>query len=863
MASRALLRAEEGRPGPKSRSIAASHAQQPSPSSAPVAIRALVLSALAMLAAYTAYAGWKLVTADRRPSAAPGAMLPARARLLAARADAEVARLQAAAAAGASLLARTPDAALDAAELAVHAGAPTVRAAAVLGPTGLMAQTGQLPSAQWLDARTAADAARRSDWIGAGKPPSGRGPRYLYAVRAVQGARGRLSLLLAADLSELADTSDERGQVAALATADGQLLSVDGDLVPPTAATLSDVLGLSAEQGQAASDGGERQGAFANGRGARVAVASAGGRALTAAVAMPASALAAAERRTLRDGLVALVAPLAIALILALVLLRQTRRTEEAHRERLDSERRFRLAVEAARCGIWEWRLRDESVYLSDIVAVMFGWGGAGVVSAEQLIERVAPEHRERVRQAVRGAQSFGAFDVSFRVPSRAPGREGESAWIDARGQAFGAADARGYDLILGVALDVTAERTTEQRVQLAERRLQDAIESVSDGFILWDRTGRLVLCNQPFRDFFRLEPRLTKPGASRKALLQLAELAIKGLTPSASSAPAGVGRVREVELHDGRWLLLSERRTADQGLVMTAADITAIKRQDEARRLNEEQLQAAVVRLEESGRQLELLAAENDREKLRAEQANRAKSEFLANMSHELRTPLNAINGFSEIMVGQMFGPLGDPRYQGYASDILASGQHLLALINDILDMSKIEAGKLTLRMEPLDLRDVVDDAVRLMRMRAEAAGLTLLVDIEDDVPEFEADYRALKQVLLNLLSNSLKFTPRGGRVTLRAMAAGDQVRISVADTGIGIPEDDIARLARPFEQVEGQTAKTTQGTGLGLALTKSLIELHHGRLTINSRPGAGTTVAFTLPVRAAPRVVRRVAAA
>jgi two-component system cell cycle sensor histidine kinase PleC len=204
--------------------------------------------------------------------------------------------------------------------------------------------------------------------------------------------------------------------------------------------------------------------------------------------------------------------------------------------------------------------------------------------------------------------------------------------------------------------------------------------------------------------------------------------------------------------------------------------------------------------------------------------------------------------------MMNEMFGPLGDARYKGYSQDIHASGQHLLALINDILDMSKIEAGKMNLKFEPMHLEDVAEDAVRLVRNRAEAAGLKLVVDFPP-LPEIEADYRAVKQVLLNLLSNAIKFTPRAGSVTIRAEMRRDPfrdtVRVSVTDTGIGIAKEDLARLARPFEQVESQFSKTTQGTGLGLALTKSLITLHDGMLDMQSTPGEGTTVSFTLPVR------------
>ena len=490
---------------------------------------------------------------------------------------------------------------------------------------------------------------------------------------------------------------------------------------------------------------------------------------------IPAASLVTAKGRTLATNAFALFAPLAIGLLLTLVLMIQTRKADAAQTARRDSERKFRLAVEAARCGIWEWDLTADRVSMSDVTGVMLGWGGGGLAAGEDVIARISPEHRDRVRQALRGAAEFGALDVSFCVPLAAGG----VSWIDARGQAFGApgppasaTPAPGaaqpiHTRVIGVALDVTDERTAEHRAQSAERRLHDAIDSVSEAFVLWDRYGRLIMCNQTFREVFSLEPRVLKPGASRSAVLKLAELAVRAHTPVANPARPGL---REIETVDGRWLQVSERRTAEGGLVMTAADITGVKRQEEARRLNEEALQHAVARLEESRRELSDLARKYQAEKFRAEGANSAKSEFLANMSHELRTPLNAINGFSEMMVGEMFGPLGDRRYKEYSADILASGQHLLALINDILDMSKIEAGKMSLHLETVDVAEMAAEAVRLMRNRAESAGLLIAVAAPDDLPTIEADFRGLKQILLNLLSNAIKFTPQGGRITVRA---------------------------------------------------------------------------------------------
>jgi two-component system cell cycle sensor histidine kinase PleC len=546
---------------------------------------------------------------------------------------------------------------------------------------------------------------------------------------------------------------------------------------------------------------------------------------------------------TRAEQLVWLAGPLIIAFSLGVLLLFESRRVERAHAAFNESERRFRLAVEAARCGIWEWDLATDTIFMSDVTASLFSWRG-GVVDGQQVLDRVWPGHRDGLRDALRAAALYGGFDVSFRVPSLTGGRP---VWIDARGEAFGQSPEGGYARIIGVALDVTEERLAQARAQSAETRLRDAIESVSEAFVLWDRHDRLVMYNRNYRSFFRLEPQLLKQGVQRDHVERVARAAMRQVV----QAPGDHKGVREAELIDGRWVQISERRTAEGGLVVTATDITAVKAQEEARRLNEEELRKAVANLERSQAELSELARKYEAEKIRAEAANQAKSEFLANMSHELRTPLNAINGFSEIMLAEMFGPLGDARYQDYARDIHNSGQHLLALINDILDMSKIEAGKMTLSLEPVSLAELGEEAVRLVRTRAEAAGLQLTFE-PPDLPDIEADYRAVKQVLLNLLSNAVKFTPRGGRVAVRAERQGpDRVRVSVQDTGIGIAQEDLERLARPFEQIESQHAKTQQGTGLGLALSKALLEMHGGALDIVSAPGLGTTVSFSLPVR------------
>jgi signal transduction histidine kinase len=236
---------------------------------------------------------------------------------------------------------------------------------------------------------------------------------------------------------------------------------------------------------------------------------------------------------------------------------------------------------------------------------------------------------------------------------------------------------------------------------------------------------------------------------------------------------------------------------------------------------------------------------------------ANRTKSTFLAAMSHELRTPLNAVIGFSDVLLAELYGPLGAPRYKEYAQDIRDSGTHLLSLINDVLDLSRLDAEQATLEDDEFVLEDVVVEAQRMVEPQAEKAGVTLSHDVSRDLPMVRADRRRIRQILLNLMSNASKFTHPGGSVHVSALMSKDGVAISVADTGIGIAKEDIPRALERFGQVDSRLARKYQGTGLGLPLAKQLTELHGGMFTLTSLVGVGTTVTFTLPPE---RILRRV---
>jgi signal transduction histidine kinase len=232
----------------------------------------------------------------------------------------------------------------------------------------------------------------------------------------------------------------------------------------------------------------------------------------------------------------------------------------------------------------------------------------------------------------------------------------------------------------------------------------------------------------------------------------------------------------------------------------------------------------------------------------LQLEIANKHKSEFLANMSHELRTPLNAIIGFSEVLHDRMFGEINDKQAE-YLNDIHSSGEHLLSLINDILDLSKIEAGRMELELSRFDVAGALENSMTLIRERASRNNIALALECDDEVGEWTADERKFKQIMLNLLSNAVKFTPQGGSISVRARRGNSSVEIAVTDTGIGIKPEDQQLVFEEFRQAGGDHLKKSEGTGLGLALTRRFVELHKGKISLQSEIGKGSTFTFTLP--------------
>ena len=457
------------------------------------------------------------------------------------------------------------------------------------------------------------------------------------------------------------------------------------------------------------------------------------------------------------------------------------------------------------------------------------------------------------VARALPASSDANVIDHTFRLRNGA----GEWVWVRARAEIVFDEQRQSTHLV-GIAVDITDQKALAERSATADLRLRDAIETVSEAFVLWDADNQLVMCNTKFQRLHNLPIEAVAPGLPYHEVMSLATpLLVRAQVPLGERPQAGA-RTYEARLADGRWLQINERRTKDGGYVSVGTDITSLKRHEEQLLESERRLMATVADLRRSRQTLEVQAAQLTdlaerylEQKAEAESANRAKSEFLANMSHELRTPLNAIIGFSELMEHETFGALGNDRYVEYCTHIRKSGENLLSVISDVLDMSRIEAGRLRLERETLELETVISASIEELRDAAEAKGIALSAEMMDR-QTFSGDREQIQKVLTSLLRNAVKFTPEGGLVTVRTRMMNDTINIYVEDTGAGMSPEALARIGKPFEQIDTPLENGMRGSGLGLAIARSLVELHGGTLLIRSTVGAGTIVRVQLPVRA-----------
>jgi PAS domain S-box-containing protein len=451
-------------------------------------------------------------------------------------------------------------------------------------------------------------------------------------------------------------------------------------------------------------------------------------------------------------------------------------------------------------------------------------------VQGKSVLDLIDPYYQAMYRQGIATVFSGTPTQQEYEVI----GLKGMRRWVDQSAvPLFERDDPRRVYAMLAVTRDVTERVKAEQALEEKTEILSSILRIAPEATVIADQSLRILVFSEGASKIFGYVPQEVI-GASIELLIPEAYRAMHARHVAAFAAGNDMSRSMS-----GRAELRGLRKNGEEfpaeaslSKLMTAHGL----------------IYAIVLRdvSHQNAAREELIAA-----KRVAEQANEAKSRFIANMSHELRTPLNAIIGFSELMVGESFGRLGDPRYREYAADIRQSGQHLLSLINDILDISRIEAGRVELREEaPLEVAELIDHCMRWVRARAANAGIDLRTQIAAETPAVRGDPRRLIQILLNLISNALKFTPAGGLVTVRAGAAADGgVEITIADTGVGMSAEQIARIGEPFLQFDDSKGRRAEGTGLGVSIAKRLAELHGGALTIDSVAGEGTTATVALP--------------
>lgn len=483
----------------------------------------------------------------------------------------------------------------------------------------------------------------------------------------------------------------------------------------------------------------------------------------------------------------------------------------------------FDLAERAARFGYWRVRLTDGHTIWSPGMYRILNVDPKEKADTAWLLSQVDDEDvanlNEIIANAIKSRSSF-----YYRTRTKDPTHP--TQYVDTHGDVEVGPDGRVISVI-GVCHDVTAEVNAEKARADAEAMHRLMTEEASDVIMLYDNNAHILFASNALQNVLGRTVAEIENGRFLELVhpedLSQAQFLREPFEPGEIRTAAY--RVRHSNGHFV-WMESSVRGVFDEGATQPKSIISV------SRDVSERKAQEFAMR-----------AARED-----AEAASRAKSGFLANMSHELRTPLNAIIGFSDIMRDELFGALGNPRYNEYVSLIRDSGHHLLELISDILDTAKIEAGKLDLRFEEIDLEIVMEDCARLLSQRARDNGIQMIMEAPEGGLPLIADRRSIKQIILNLLSNALKFTLRGGHIWLKAVADGNRVILSVTDDGVGIPTDALPRLGRAFEQAAVDPMLAKSGTGLGLALVRALSENHGGSMQIESIEGEGTTVTVTL---------------
>ncbi len=547
----------------------------------------------------------------------------------------------------------------------------------------------------------------------------------------------------------------------------------------------------------------------------------------------------------------------AVTLTFTLVFLAQRRRTCHVGAAADHLQHVASLALKNEQCGLWDWNFKRDSVFWSDSMHRLLGGVPAGYAACQAIEQCLHPEDKGLLGE-IRATLREGNREISrlFRMRHE----NGSYRWLQLK-----AVFTRGYRRadagMIAIVMDVTEERNAEVEARRADARLREGIDSLSEAFVLWDESNCLVMCNSRYQAFHALPDDLIQRGIPYARLMEAAREPKVLIEIDHGSLREGE-RSYEAQFEDGRWLLISERRTDDGGFVSVGTDITARKLQEERLIENERRLRLTITDLGASreafrhqAAQISELADKYLEQKAEAISANRAKAEFLANMHHEIRTPLNHIIGFAEMIEQQVFGPCGSERYLAYARDIRASGSNLMDMLCEILDMAQIEAGRIAVQRVDVALGGLLERAAETVAADAAAKAITIEIDPTSAEAagkrEIRVDPAAISQALSYLLRNSIRLTGKGGRISMRARLYDDHVNIFVADSAARLSEHDIGTLANPFGHIDQMLEDGCKGSGLGVSIARALVELHGGSLKMRAAPKSGTLVMIHLPNR------------
>ena len=483
-------------------------------------------------------------------------------------------------------------------------------------------------------------------------------------------------------------------------------------------------------------------------------------------------------------------------------------------------ERRYRNSQKYANIGTWDWNIQTGNLLWSEMIAPLFGYDHKTATTYENFVQAIHPDDRDLVTNAV---QACVDQDTKYNVEHRVVWPDGTVHWVREEGGVERSKDGTPVRM-LGVVIDIDDRKKSDEQLTRHMKELDFQKFALDEHAIvsIADIQGNIVYANDKFCSVSEY---------SREDLIGRNHRIVKSSEHSAEFyrdlwATVSQGKVWQGEIKN-------RAKSGKSYWVMTTI----------------------VPSLDENGKPFQYISirtniTERKKAELAAMSANRAKSDLMANMSHELRTPLNAIIGFSDTMKEEIFGPVGHDKYREYLNDINYSGKHLLDLINDILDVSAIEAGSVILNEETLQLSNIVEAAIRIVGPRAEVGKIAVANSIQSTLPQIHVDERRLKQICLNLLSNAVKFTNEGGEVSITSWLNSDgSLSFGVNDTGIGMDEAEVSVALSAFGQVDSGLNRSHEGTGLGLPLTKGLVELHGGTLGVKSKKGQGTMITVTFP--------------